>query len=303
MTSLSETEELYPQSDPDVPRARRSDDEELPSVSTDTTTLPKPAHTRVMVVANQKGGVGKTTTAVNVAVGLAQGGLKVLVIDLDPQGNASTALGVPHAAGTRGTYEAIISGVSIADMIVGSPESERIGVLPATVDLAGAELQLVDMPGRERRLARTLQGFLTSTYVDYVIIDCPPSLGLLTVNAFVAAQEVLLPIQCEYYALEGVSQLMNSIALVQANLNPGLRITTVLLTMYDGRTRLSSQVADEVRSHFPNQTLTTVVPRSVRVSEAPSYGQSVLTYEPRSVGASTYRSAAAEIALRGVIGV
>jgi chromosome partitioning protein len=299
MSTLSETEELYPQSDPDVPRARRGDDEELPTINIDTSVLPQPAHTRVMVVANQKGGVGKTTTSVNIAVGLAQGGLKVLVVDLDPQGNASTALGVSHSAGTRGTYEAVISGVPIADMVVGSPENSSIGVLPATVDLAAAELQLSAMPGRERRLARALQEFLATTYVDYVIIDCPPSLGLLTVNAFVAAQEVLLPIQCEYYALEGVSQLLNSIGLVQANLNPYLKITTVLLTMFDARTRLSTQVADEVRAHFPQQTLTTVVPRSVRVSEAPSYGQSVLTYEPRSVGANTYRSAAAEIAIRG----
>ncbi|MDR1355469.1 MAG: ParA family protein [Propionibacteriaceae bacterium] len=253
-----------------------------------------------MVLANQKGGVGKTTTAVNIAAALAQGGLRVLVIDLDPQGNASTALGVQHQRGIPGTYEVLLGLVPFAQAVQTAAEHPEITVLAATPDLAGAEIELVELPGRERRLKTALDSYLTTTYYDYVFIDCPPSLGLLTVNAFVAAYEILLPIQCEYYALEGVSQLLHSVQLIQAGINPHLKISTVLLTMYDSRTRLSQQVADEVRTHFPTQTLKTVIPRSVRVSEAPSYGCSVLTYDVRSVGAKTYRSAAAEIALQDV---
>ncbi len=272
----------------------------------DELLLPSPTDgTRVIVVANQKGGVGKTTTAVNLAVGLAQGGLNVLVIDLDPQGNASTALGVEHHDEIPGTYEVVLDGTPISQVMVPSPEADSLTVLPATVNLAGAEVQLVSRVARESRLKKAIGKFLAEagdagSPIDYVILDCPPSLGLLTVNALVAADEILIPIQCEYYALEGVSQLMNTINLVKGELNDDLEVGTVLLTMFDARTRLAAQVADEVRRHFPEQTLRAVIPRSVRISEAPSYGQTVLTYEPDSVGAQCYVDAASEIAQRGV---
>lgn len=258
-----------------------------------------PAETRTIVVANQKGGVGKTTTSVNLAAGLALGGLNVLVVDLDPQGNASTALGVEHGQGVKGTYEVLIDGDEIGDLVVDSPEAPHLRVLPATVDLAGAEIELVSMVARENKLKRALRSYLVDHPTDYVLLDCPPSLGLLTLNALVAAGEVLIPIQCEYYALEGVSQLMNTIELVMAELNEDLQLSTVLLTMFDGRTRLASQVADEVRSYFSEQTLPTVIPRSVRISEAPSYGQTVITYHPDSAGAVSYLEAARELARRG----
>jgi chromosome partitioning protein len=251
------------------------------------------------VVANQKGGVGKTTTAVNLAAALALGGLSVLLVDLDPQGNASTALGVDHSQGVPGTYEVLIGGHLIAEHAVDSPEAPGLRVLPATIDLAGAEIELVSTVARETKLARALRTFLSDQHVDYVFLDCPPSLGLLTLNALVAANEILIPIQCEYYALEGVSQLMRTIELVKGELNNRLQLSTVLLTMFDGRTRLAAQVADEVRHHFAAQTLPTVIPRSVRISEAPSYGQTVLTYHPDSAGAVSYLKAAQEIAQRG----
>ncbi len=264
-----------------------------------TTTFPAPATTRIFVVANQKGGVGKTTSAVNLAAALALGGLSVLVVDLDPQGNASTALGIDHEPGTLGTYEVIIDGDRIADHVVASPEAPQLMVLPATVDLAGAEIELVSTVARENRLLRALRAYLAEHQVDYVFIDCPPSLGLLTLNALVAASEILIPIQCEYYALEGVSQLMRTINLVKGELNDRLELSTVLLTMSDARTRLSAQVSHEVRTHFAAQTLHTAIPRSVRISEAPSYGQTVLTYHPESAGAVSYLEAAREIAHRG----
>ena len=263
------------------------------------TSLPKPAETRIFVIANQKGGVGKTTTAVNLAAALGFGGLDVLLIDIDPQGNASTALGVEHRQGIRGTYEVLMDEDAMEWHVVRSQEAPGLTVLPATIDLAGAELELVTVAGRERRLVDALEAYLENHAVDYVLIDCPPSLGLLTLNALVTATEVLLPIQCEYYALEGVSQLTNTIARVQQQLNERLTLTTVLLTMYDPRTKLANQVADEVRTFFPQQTLETVIPRSVRVAEAPSYGQTVMTYHAGSAGALAYGAAAVEIAERG----
>ncbi len=261
--------------------------------------LPKPKTRRVITIANQKGGVGKTTTAVNLAAALALQGLTVLVVDLDPQGNASTALGVAHNSGTPSTYEMLIGEITAMDAIQQSPHSERLFCIPATIDLAGAEIELVSMVARESRLKRALSPeVLDQIDVDFIMIDCPPSLGLLTVNAMVAAQEVLIPIQCEYYALEGVSQLLRNIQLVQSHLNPALHVSTVVLTMYDGRTKLADQVADEVRSHFGDAVLKSVIPRSVKVSEAPGYGMTVLDYDPGSRGAMSYLDAGREIAAR-----
>ncbi|AKU18572.1 ParA family protein [Luteipulveratus mongoliensis] len=266
------------------------------------TEIPKPAHTRVMTVANQKGGVGKTTTTVNVAAALAQAGLRVLVIDIDPQGNASTALGIEHHAEVESVYDVVVEGKPLGEVVQECPDIPGLWCAPATIHLAGAEIELVSLVAREQRLNRALSAHLKElgerTY-DYVLIDCPPSLGLLTVNAFVAAQEVFIPIQCEYYALEGLSQLLTNIELIKAHLNPALQITTILLTMYDGRTRLSAQVADEVRTHFPDQVLKTTVPRSVRISEAPSHGLTVMTYDPASSGALSYAESATELAVRG----
>ena len=254
--------------------------------------------TRIFTVSNQKGGVGKTTSAVNIASALASLGAKVLVIDLDPQGNASTALGVPHNADTPSVYDVLIEEFPLADIVQQSPESENLFCAPSTIHLAGAEIELVAQVAREHRLRRALLDYLETTSPDFVIIDCPPSLGLLTINAFTAASEVFIPIQCEYYALEGLSQLLGSIQMIQKHLNPSLHLSTILLTMYDGRTRLAQQVADEVRSHFPSQVLDTVIPRSVRVSEAPSFGQTVIAYDGQSAGAIAYREAAVEIASR-----
>lgn len=267
--------------------------------------FPRPTHTRVMTVANQKGGVGKTTTTVNLAAALAQSGLNVLVIDNDPQGNASTALGIDHHAGVTSVYDVLVDGAPLSSAVHACPDVLNLWCVPATIDLSGAEIELVSMVARETRLRNALATYLAERVavgeprIDYVLVDCPPSLGLLTVNAFVVADEVLIPIQCEYYALEGLSQLLKSIDMIQAHLNKGLHVSTILLTMYDGRTNLAQQVAHEVREHFPDKTLRTTVPRSVRVSEAPSYGQTVLTYDPGSSGALAYLEAARELADRG----
>ncbi|GAA1966441.1 ParA family protein [Amycolatopsis minnesotensis] len=263
-------------------------------------TLPRPRRRRVLTVANQKGGVGKTTSAVNLAAALAVHGLRTLVIDLDPQGNASTALNVEHRSGTPSVYEVLLGEVSLAEAAAVSEQSPNLLCVPATIDLAGSEIELVSMSSRETRLKEALSAeAFDELQVDYVFIDCPPSLGLLTVNAMVAAQEVLIPIQCEYYALEGLGQLLSNIELVQQHLNPTLAVSTILLTMYDGRTKLADQVTQEVRNHFGEVVLKTVIPRSVKVSEAPGYGQTVLAYDPGSRGAMSYMDAAKEVAERG----
>jgi chromosome partitioning protein len=251
---------------------------------------------RILGVANQKGGVGKTTSTVNLAGALAQHGARVLVVDLDPQGNASTAFGIDHRSGIASIYDVLVGDTPLAHVVTPVADIPNLSCAPATIDLAGAEIELVSLVARESRLARALAG-VAADY-DYVFIDCPPSLGLLTVNALVAAQEVLIPIQCEFYALEGLSQLLRNIELVRAHLNPALHVSTILLTMYDARTRLAEQVANEVRQHFQDLVLAEPVPRSVRISEAPGYGQTVLTYDPGSRGARAYVKAAQEIARR-----
>jgi chromosome partitioning protein len=258
--------------------------------------------TRVLAVANQKGGVGKTTTTVNLAAALVQQGFSVLVIDLDPQGNASTALDIAHHDGVPDVYSALVSGRPMAEVVASAPGFDRLYCVPATIGLAGAEIDLVSLIAREYRLKRSLEECLAGWAtghdrpLDFVFIDCPPSLGLLTINALVAATEVLIPIQCEYYALEGLSQLLNIVELVRSQLNPAIEVSAFLLTMFDARTRLAQDVADDVRTHFGDRVLKTVVPRSVRVSEAPSHRQTVLEYDPTSTGALSYREAARELA-------
>jgi chromosome partitioning protein len=299
-------EEAYPEADTDLLHGGRSRSEDTPiareaeaalaALSRNAKDFPKPSRTRTFVVANQKGGVGKTTTAVNIAASLAQGGANVLVVDLDPQGNASTALNVDHHSEIPSIYDVLIERYTMDEIVQPVADIQGLYCAPATIDLAGAEIELVSMVARESRLQRALAVYHGS--MDYILIDCPPSLGLLTVNAMVAGDEVLIPIQCEYYALEGLGQLLRNIELVRAHLNPNLHVSTILLTMYDARTRLASQVADEVRTHFPDQVLRTAVPRSVRISEAPSYMQTVMTYDPASTGALAYREAAREMAER-----
>ncbi len=261
---------------------------------------PRPDRCRIITIANQKGGVGKTTSSVNLAASLAMHGAQVLVVDLDPQGNASTALGVDHHAEVPSIYDVLIEDMSFADIVVPAPEIPNLYCAPATLNLAGAEIELVSKVARESRLRRALEAYDTDRF-DYVLIDCPPSLGLLTVNALVGGDELLIPIQCEYYALEGLGQLIRTVDLVKAHLNQQLKVSTILLTMYDARTRLAAQVAEDVRNHFGDVVLNTVIPRSVRVSEAPSYGQSVMTYDPGSSGALAYSEAASEMAHAGAV--
>jgi chromosome partitioning protein len=261
---------------------------------------PRPTQPRVLALANQNGGVGKTTTAVNLAAALALHGLRVLLVDLDPQGNASTALGVPHTVGTPSTYDILLSGRPIQDIATPVGFSENLRCVPATLDLAGADIELTSQVAREHRLGRAIETYVSGPEPpDYLLIDCPPSLGLLTLNALVAAREVFIPIQCEYYALEGLAQLLNTIELVRTHLNPKIEVSTVLLTMYDSRTRLADQVAAEVRDHFGPLVLAPMIPRNVRVSEAPGFGQTVITYDAGSRGAVAYVQAAEELARRG----
>ncbi len=268
--------------------------------------LPRPVHTRIMTVANQKGGVGKTTTTVNIAAALASAGLHVLVIDIDPQGNASTALGVPHHAEIDSIYDVLINDFPMSEVVQQCPDIDNLYCAPATIHLAGAEIELVSLVAREQRLRRAIDEYEKfraangQERLDFIFIDCPPSLGLLTVNAFCAANEVMIPIQCEYYALEGLSQLLKNIEMIQKHLNSDLVVSTILLTMYDGRTNLAAHVAADVREHFPQQVLQAMIPRSVRISEAPSYQQTVMTYDPSSTGALSYLEAAAELAERSV---
>ena len=269
--------------------------------------IARPPRTRVMVVANQKGGVGKTTSTVNLAAALAQLGQRVLVIDLDPQGNASTALNIEHRRGVPSTYDLLVNEDKLADVMQSCPDQAGLWVVPATIDLAGAEIELVSIVARESRLQKAINAHewvgtaeeAGEDRFDYVLVDCPPSLGLLTLNALVAGEEMVIPIQAEYYALEGLGMLLETVEMVKKHLNQRLDVSTILLTMYDARTRLASNVAEEVREHFGDTVLKTYIPRSVRVSEAPSYSQTVMTYDPGSPGALSYLEAAREMAKKG----
>ena len=262
--------------------------------------LPRPERPRRLAISNQKGGVGKTTTTVNLAAGLARNGLKILVVDLDPQGNASTALGVEHREGTVSSYELLLGACTPEQVIQRSTANGNLFCIPATIDLAAVEIELVSKVRREYRLRDALSPeFIKEAGFDYVFVDCPPSLGLLTTNALNAVEEVLIPIQCEYYALEGVNQLLKYITMVQHQLNPQLHISAILLTMFDGRTKLAEEVSADVRNTFGALVLRNRIPRSVKVSEAPGFGQTVLDYDPGSRGSMAYMDAAKELANRG----
>jgi chromosome partitioning protein len=285
----------------DVSRETEAVPRPHPPVEVAVGAWPRPAQCRVMAIANQKGGVGKTTSTVNIAAALGLHGVRVLVVDLDPQGNASTALSVPHQGHVTSVYHVLIDDLPVEEVSVGVEGIPNLWCLPATIDLAGAEIELVSVVARESRLRRALEPVMDR--YDYILIDCPPSLGLLTLNAMVAASEVLIPIQCEFYALEGLSQLLSNVQLVKNHLNRDLFVSTILLTMYDARTRLADQVAAEVRAHFGEMVLESVVPRSVRISEAPGFGQTVVTFDPSSRGALAYLAAAYDLAERGLAGV
>ena len=265
--------------------------------------MAKPASLRIITVANQKGGVGKTTTTVNLAAALSMGGLRVAVIDLDPQGNASTALGVEHLE-NAGIYEVLMGDLTMSQAIQKVKGFPSLECVSSNTSLAQAEIELVPMVAREMRLKDAIDELATQRIaagepLDYIFIDCPPSLGLLTINALTAAKEMLIPIQCEYYALEGLSQLLKTFELVKKRLNSSLKLSTFVLTMFDGRTRLANDVADEIRKHYPNELIDIPIPRAVRVSEAPGFNQTVMTYDASSPGAIAYMSVARELAERG----
>ncbi len=265
--------------------------------------MAKPASLRIITVANQKGGVGKTTTTVNLAAALSMGGLRVAVIDLDPQGNASTALGVEHLE-NAGIYEVLMGDLTMSQAIQKVKGFPSLECVSSNTSLAQAEIELVPMVAREMRLKDAIDELATARIaegepLDYIFIDCPPSLGLLTINALTAAKEMLIPIQCEYYALEGLSQLLKTYELVKKRLNSSLKLSTFVLTMFDGRTRLANDVADEIRKHYPNELIDIPIPRAVRVSEAPGFNQTVMTYDASSPGAIAYMSVARELAERG----
>ena len=254
---------------------------------------PETRPTRVIAVANQKGGVGKSTTAVSLGAALAELGLRVLVVDLDPQGNASTGLGIRHEARAVTVYDVLADEAPIEQAIVETP-LPGLYAIPSTIDLAGAEIELVSQFSRELKLRKAMEPLKDSGF-DFVLLDCPPSLGLLTVNALAAAQELMVPIQCEYYALEGLGQLIKNVRLVQQNVNPGLRLTGIVMTMYDPRTKLSEQVVEEVRKYFGDRVYDTIIPRTVRLSEAPGFGLPITAYDPKSRGAQSYRQLAHEV--------
>jgi chromosome partitioning protein len=249
-----------------------------------------------MAIANQKGGVGKSTTAVSLGAALAELGFRILVVDLDPQGNASTGIGIRHEHRAVTSYDVIVSEAPLADAIVHSPV-KGLDAIPSTIDLAGAEIELVSQFSREGRLKRALTPVREGVY-DFIFLDCPPSLGLITVNALTAAEELIVPIQCEYYALEGLGQLLRNVSLVQQNINQELRLTGIVMTMFDPRTKLSEQVVEEVQRYFGDLVYDTIIPRTVRLSEAPGYGVPITVYDPRSKGAESYRMLASEVALR-----
>jgi len=253
---------------------------------------------KIVSLVNQKGGVGKTTTAVSLAVALGRRGQRVLLIDLDPQANATSALGV-SGAGQPGTYDALLDEVPMADCIVRVAE-EGVDLVPSSAELSGAEVELVPVLARERRLTNAIHPI--RDHYDWVLIDCPPSLGLLTINALTVSDSVIIPVQCEYMALEGLSRLMETLDLVKRSLNPGLHVLGLILTMFDARTRLAQQVVDEVRGHFP-QTFATIIPRSVRLSEAPSHGQSIFRYDQGGRSATAYDAVASELLERAGVAV
>jgi chromosome partitioning protein len=302
MSSLESRVDLHPAGAPGQEAAVTSGQEEhrsLGSTAIPSSELGREAQVRqarVIAIANQKGGVGKSTTAVNLGAALAEAGLRVLVVDLDPQGNASTGLGIDHSARVATTYEVLTAGVDIERAVVDT-EVGGLRAVPSTIDLAGAEIELVSQFSRETRLAKALEAVLGQ--YDFVLLDCPPSLGLLTVNALTAATELIVPIQCEYYALEGLGQLLKNVRLVQQNVNPKLRLTGIVMTMFDSRTKLADQVVKEVRSYFGSRVYEVVIPRSVRLAEAPGFGKPITVYDPGSKGAAAYRSLASEVLAKG----